>query len=349
MRVLLMGGAGRTATHLLPFLLRESWDQVILGDREGEPLCRMAMDIPSSPLRFRLLDAGDPDCLRRRMEEADLVVNCAGPMGEMEGKVAGVALETGKPYLSLGEGLDGWRQVKPLESKAKESSVPLICGAGASPGLTGVMTLGLTRRFESIKEVGIFICFSGGGYGRGLVEALASSLEVRGGEASSARFPFPPDGRGRPSFSLRHPESASLGQRLGVPVRAWASFTDPSCFTMFYSLAWSWRESHPLYHWLIDLVHLALRRGEGRGPMAVLAVRVRGYRNGELREEAVAVRGDYYSLSAVALYCALRRLAANEIAPGVYSLEGILEWRDLFPLVRDVGAEFFMAEGVSRR
>ncbi len=333
-----------TAGRLLPFLLREGWDQVILGDLESESLCRMAMDFPSAPLRFRFLDASDPDCLIRRVEEADIVVNCAGPLEGLEGKVAETALEKGKPYLSLGEGVDGWRQVRPLEFRARDKKAPLVYGAGASPGLTGMMAIGLARRFEAIEGIEIFLCFSGGGYGRGLMGQLVSYMETRAMGSARTRFPSPPDGKERPSFPLRHPEALWLGEKLGVPVRAWISFFEPAYLALFYALAWSRRESHPFYHWLVETVYWTFKRGGLEGPKTVLAVGVKGMKEGVLREEAVALRGDYYSLSASALYCALRRLAADEVDPGLYSLGEVVDWKDLAPLLRAAGAEFFKAE-----
>ncbi len=345
MNLLLLGGAGKTAARLLLFLRMGRWDRIVLCDREGEHLCRMAMDFPSLPLSFRFLDLEDGECLRRRMGEADLVVNCAGPVGGGEERVMEAALEAGKPYLSPGEGEEGWKRVRLLEGRAKAKGVPLVYGAGVSPGLTGLMASALARRFTSLREVGIFIRLGRGEYGKGLVDQLARGIEVGGKGPAALRFPFPPGGEERPAFPLRHPEASRLAERLGVPARAWVAFTEPAGFPVFYTLAWARRESHPFYRWLAEAATLWLWRERRVGPQAVVAAWVRGAREGVPWEEATGVRGDYYLLSAAALSCALDLVTAGKVAPGVYLLEDVAGWSEIIPRLRSAGAELFLGEG----
>ncbi|MEJ5187355.1 MAG: saccharopine dehydrogenase NADP-binding domain-containing protein [Candidatus Geothermincolales bacterium] len=350
MRLLVVGGAGKTAARLLPFLLAGDWERIILGDREGEPLCRMAMDFPSAPLGFRFLDAGERDCLRRRIEEADLVVNCAGPLGEKEGDVAVAALEAGRPYLSPGEGEEGWQRVRALEKEAREKGVSLVCGAGVCPGLTGVMAASLARRLDSLEEVDIFLYMGNGDYGRGLVDQLASSLKMRGKRSSPVSFTFPPESRSRYAYPLEHAGSSSLAERLGIPARTWVAFgAGAAGFALFYTLAWSRRESHPFYRWLAEAAAMCLRRGGERGLPTTAAVRLRGLRNGEPREVAAALKGDYYLLSAAALSCAVDMVAAGKVTPGVHPLEQVAGWEDIVPYLRLTGAILYLGESPGER
>jgi lysine 6-dehydrogenase len=70
---------------------------------------------------------------------SDLVINTAGPFYLGSDTLARAALGTGVPYLDISDDIAGTKAVLALDAEARAAGVPLLTGAGGSPGVSNLV------------------------------------------------------------------------------------------------------------------------------------------------------------------------------------------------------------------
>lgn len=82
-----------------------------------------------------------------------IVVNFAGPFYRGSDAVAQAALAAGCPYLDICDDVEGANAILDLDERAKQAGVPLITGAGNSPGVSNVIGRLLLERYPQCDGI----------------------------------------------------------------------------------------------------------------------------------------------------------------------------------------------------
>jgi hypothetical protein len=116
----------------------------VVGDRIARRLPTVVRDVEVVPLDLRTQ--------RRSVQDFDVVVLAhGGPHAPL----ARVLLEAGTPVVSVSDDLADVRAMADLDVLALGSGVPLVVGAGMSPGLTGLLARLLVSQLAKCDEIHI--------------------------------------------------------------------------------------------------------------------------------------------------------------------------------------------------
>jgi len=143
------GHMGRSAISVLaahdPSLRFELFDRdsanLDLAEKSGGRVDgRHEVDLFSTPLDFT---------------GADLVLNFAGPFFSGSNVVARAALAAGAPYIDVGDDVEATQAILALHDEALGAGVPLITGAGLSPGVSNWFAMQILAANPDCDEIKI--------------------------------------------------------------------------------------------------------------------------------------------------------------------------------------------------
>lgn len=86
---------------------------------------------------------------------SDLVLNFAGPFFGGSTAVARASLAAGVPYVDVGDDVEGTRAILSLDDEAQRAGVPLITGAGLSPGVSNWLACRILSKSPDCDEIKI--------------------------------------------------------------------------------------------------------------------------------------------------------------------------------------------------
>lgn len=84
---------------------------------------------------------------------ADLVLNFAGPFFSGSDVVAKAALAAGVPYVDVGDDVEATQAILALDGQARQAGVPLITGAGLSPGVSNWLAVQILTANPDCDEI----------------------------------------------------------------------------------------------------------------------------------------------------------------------------------------------------
>lgn len=122
----------------------------ITFDRSEENLSRAAEcgDVKAQHLADVLNDPLD-------LSGADLVLNFAGPFFSGSNIVALTAISSGVPYVDVGDDVEATQAILLLDQQARDAGVPLITGAGLSPGVSNWIAMQILASRPECDEIKI--------------------------------------------------------------------------------------------------------------------------------------------------------------------------------------------------
>lgn len=123
------GYMGRSALSILANDLPTASFTVV--DRDPAALAAAEELVPG---RVRGLQADVSAALT--IQDADLVVNLAGPFFTGSDTVARASVDAGSNYIDIADDIEGTRSVLALDAQARAAGVSLVTGAGLSPGVS---------------------------------------------------------------------------------------------------------------------------------------------------------------------------------------------------------------------
>lgn len=127
-------------------------DQVVLREHRRDRMKLVAASLGERAL----VDGGAYD----NPLDVDVVV-LAGPAGTHAGE-ARPHLDRGIPVISVADSIGDVRALLELDSNARKTGVPLVIGAGFSPGLTCVLAAHAATRFDVVDEIHVAKVGTGG-------------------------------------------------------------------------------------------------------------------------------------------------------------------------------------------
>lgn len=143
-------GLGQMGSATLRILLAHLPDATFLAlDRAPEAL-RAAEMLDPERVSGRVTDVigGDVD-----LDGVDLVLNLSGPFFAGADTVARAALRSGTTYIDIGDDLEATETILKLDAEAKAAGVPLVTGAGWSPGVSNWLAARLVDENPSADGV----------------------------------------------------------------------------------------------------------------------------------------------------------------------------------------------------
>lgn len=109
------------------------------------------------------LDAVRLDALNRQqvlnaMQGYDLIVSSIGPFYVFEELLVEAAIQSGVDYISICDEWDVMQKVQERFGKpAKDAGVKIVCGMGASPGLTNMLAKYLSNQLDEVSSIEISV------------------------------------------------------------------------------------------------------------------------------------------------------------------------------------------------
>lgn len=194
--------------------------EVVVGDRR--PLGR-------DGARDRELDVMAQDALAAACADVDAVINFVGPFYRFGDRVARAALAAGRPYVDVCDDPDVTEQLVQLAPLARAAGVPMVIGAGMSPGLTNAMAQVAAAGFEQIDEIlTAWVVTGGAGGGSAPLDhffrCISEPIPIWDGgrratidpfgEDSAEVFPFPDPIGDVEVRDIGHPETITLPTAL---------------------------------------------------------------------------------------------------------------------------------------
>ena len=204
MDVIVLGGYGRAGELCVRELVQTTSAHVVIGGRNAQTAERAALAHGERAAGL-YLDARDARTLHEPFAGAAAVLCCSAgaPFAALES-----ALEVGTPFVCLTPFHLDARARAGIAVRAWKAKVPIVLGAGAVPGLPGVVAEWFVREFRALDELRIACSgpWTGTASARTDLEALHQKWKPRleRGRARS-RWSFPePIGRRvvRPSQTL---------------------------------------------------------------------------------------------------------------------------------------------------
>jgi lysine 6-dehydrogenase len=159
MRVVVVGGAGAMGRWTVRDLTEsEGVDEVIVADLDGSRAREAAGwaaarsgSNGSAQVVGLALDAGDGEALRRTLDTADVVCNCAVHATNLP--VMEACADAGTHYVDLGGLYHTTRRQLALHDRFVDAGVTAVIGMGGSPGTTNVLAVLAARGLDVVEEV----------------------------------------------------------------------------------------------------------------------------------------------------------------------------------------------------
>lgn len=356
------GFMGRSALSVMLNARPEATALVI--DRSTDAL-EMSRDIDPARVTTRVSEIDDSLAL----DGCDVVVNLAGPFFTGSDSVARAALRAGIPYVDVADDVEATTAVLALDELARDAGVPLVTGAGNSPGISNWMAARLVEQdpaVDGIQVVWVVHEPDPGGLAplRHMLHmaVVPCPLWVDGQFTSSAGFvpstaatyALPEPVGTREAFDTAHPEPLTLPRRFphlryagckGALSPEWAN----GAFSTLGRIGFGYHDSTVVYEGIdIEpaefLWRLMWQRYDARarpGGEAITMIHVIGMRGSQpiralnLWDAAPMHRGTGIGAAAAGLL-----LLEGQGAPGAHGVE-ILPWQDGLRLVEELS----MADG----
>lgn len=200
--ILVLGAYGEAGEAVVRGLVDEGLP-VLASGRRPRSLARLAASCPG--IETLELDAQDAEALTRATRAAGLVINCVGPYIGTGAEIARIAVSQGCSVIDLASEQEHHRRLQSLAPACREQGVTVLTGAGAYPGVSGLLLRGLMAAHPGATSVELaLITGPPAEHGRGGAQMLSGlaelahwHAELAGGElvtvrpGARRRFQFP--------------------------------------------------------------------------------------------------------------------------------------------------------------
>ncbi len=149
MRVMVLGAYGTAGRAVLSAIVGLDDVEVVAAGRQQDRLAAIAERFPG--VAVAAVDVRVVDGLRQSLQRVDVVVNCIGPYIGYGAPVVQAAIEAGAFYIDLASEQEHYRCVSRMNKAATAAGVSVIVGAGAYPGISGLLLRSIINRCPSAR------------------------------------------------------------------------------------------------------------------------------------------------------------------------------------------------------
>ena len=133
-----IGGSGSTGKAVAKELQRSTDRAILIGGRNLANLEAVAADLGAAVAAVRV-DVRDPQSLEKFCSRCSVLVNCGGPVSELQDTVAQAALRTRSHYVDVA-GLTLVREgMMPHDQELLDLGLACVVSAGWLPGMTELL------------------------------------------------------------------------------------------------------------------------------------------------------------------------------------------------------------------
>ena len=297
-QVLVVGGYGIVGLACVRELTETAEVRIALAGRSVQRAEQAAMAFGEN-VQGVYADAADPRTLRSLLPGAEVFVCCPGSGGLA---ALDAALECRVPFVGRPTELLDPSVTTNLAERAWTAQVPVVLGAGAVPGIPGVLAEYLVRRLPEIDRLSIATT----GPWRGTETARQAVEQAHQDRRASTRS-SPPGARSAPPRRWRFPEPVGTWPVGLIPAIELDGFADSHCVG---SLEYLELETGPLARTALRLLG---RRSEPSEFVAVAAAHSSDQREARVEVEASSV----IQAAAAAVGTIVRALLGGRVPAGL--------------------------------
>lgn len=152
MQIITLGGGGAMAAAALHHLALTTDADLVVADRNGHSAAARADEL-GGRARALTLDLTDRAALVAALENADIVLNLAGPYYRFGRGVLDAAISTRTHYLDICDDPAPTLAMLDLHDAAAAAGIVAIVGMGASPGVSNLMARLAADRLDSVDRI----------------------------------------------------------------------------------------------------------------------------------------------------------------------------------------------------
>jgi saccharopine dehydrogenase (NAD+, L-lysine-forming) len=159
MQALVLGGTGGMGQGVARDLIKqEQIKKVILGDINTDPNRVQEKLRASGKVSLVRVDVNDHNGLVRTIQEADVVINCAGPFYKTAVAVARAAVEAKVNYIDICDDYEAADILfgSDIDKAAREAGITVLTGMGSDPGTNNVIVKWYANQLDRVDEVHLF-------------------------------------------------------------------------------------------------------------------------------------------------------------------------------------------------
>jgi len=134
----IIGGSGSTGKTVATELRRSTDRAILIGGRNLAKLEAVAAEL-GAPISVVRVDVRDPHSLEEFCGRCSVVVNCGGPVSELQDRVAQAALRTRSHYVDVAGLTLVWKAMLPLDQEFSDLGLACVISAGWLPGMTELL------------------------------------------------------------------------------------------------------------------------------------------------------------------------------------------------------------------
>jgi len=153
MQILTLGGGGAMAAAALHHLALTTDAELVVADRAGSSAAARADELGAGRAQALKLDLTDSAALTAALENADIVLNLAGPYYRFGCDVLEAAISTRTHYLDICDDPAPTLAMLDLHEAAAAAGIIAIVGVGASPGVSNLMARLAADRLDTVERI----------------------------------------------------------------------------------------------------------------------------------------------------------------------------------------------------
>ncbi|MCA9773156.1 MAG: saccharopine dehydrogenase NADP-binding domain-containing protein, partial [Myxococcales bacterium] len=177
-RIVVVGGYGVAGSALVAELVDTTEAEIVIAGRDRSVAETAASRFPDRAVAA-VCDADDEGSVGQVLEGADAVVHAAGPFDDRFPTVANVAADLGVHYIDISDSRDFFLTVRKAMDDREGLTAAVLCGLGATPGMTSMMARVAAEGYDSVEEIHIAV-YRGGATPKGpaFVRSLVRTLPL---------------------------------------------------------------------------------------------------------------------------------------------------------------------------
>lgn len=176
--LVIYGAYGYTG-KLVSELASQQGRKVLLAGRRKEPLAQLAQSLN---LPCQTADLEDATSLDALLQQAPVVLHCAGPFSRTARQMAAACLRTGTHYLDITGELAVFEHLYSLDAAARQANIQLMPGVGFDVVPTDCVANRLKADLPDATELELAFVTVGGGISHGTLTSTIERLGTSGAE-----------------------------------------------------------------------------------------------------------------------------------------------------------------------
>lgn len=182
--LVIYGAYGYTG-KLVSELAAQQGRRVLLAGRRKEPLAQLAQSLH---LPYQTADLEDAAALDALLQQAPVVLHCAGPFSRTARQMAAACLRTGTHYLDITGELAVLEYLHSLDGAAKKANILLMPGVGFDVVPTDCLANRLKAALPDATELELAFVTVGGGISHGTLSSTIERLGTPGAERRNGQL-----------------------------------------------------------------------------------------------------------------------------------------------------------------